>query len=162
MGQAELILVMPVVVKTPSKRRRRLRQSVFIGLSLPRNRTPGGGGCKRSGEDIWFHTAAGAAIFAFTLYASAFSEFYLPLMALVWLLILRGIAIEFRNQIQNAVWERSWDVGFSASSTLVLILFRRGAGKPWSAACPSIGRATSVFRSGTFFLSVRTRASKPS
>jgi len=38
-------------------------------------------------------------------------------------------------------------------------LVRRGTGKPCSAACPSIGRAISVFRSGTAFLSVRTRAS---
>ena len=66
--------------------------------------------------------------FAFTLCASAFSGFYLPLMALVWLLILRGIAIEFRNQIQNAVWERLWDVVFSASSTLVVISFGAALG----------------------------------
>jgi cytochrome bd ubiquinol oxidase subunit II len=49
-------------------------------------------------------------------------------MALVWLLILRGIAIEFRNQIQNAAWERLWDVVFSASSTLVVISFGAALG----------------------------------
>jgi hypothetical protein len=49
-------------------------------------------------------------------------------MALVWLLILRGIAIEFRNQIQNAAWERLWDVVFSASSTLIVISFGAALG----------------------------------
>jgi len=49
-------------------------------------------------------------------------------MALVWLLFLRGIAIEFRNQIQDAVWERLWDVVFSASSTLVVISFGAALG----------------------------------
>jgi cytochrome bd-type quinol oxidase subunit 2 len=57
-----------------------------------------------------------------------FSGFYLPLMALGWLLILRGIAIEFRNQIQNAAWERLWDAVFSASSTLVVISFGAALG----------------------------------
>ena len=35
------------------------------------------------------------------LYASAFSGFYLPLMMVLWLLMLRGIAIEFRSHIDS-------------------------------------------------------------
>jgi Cytochrome bd terminal oxidase subunit II len=129
MGQAELILVMPVVVKAPSKRCRRLRRSVFIGLSLPRNRSTrqDGEGCKRSGEDIWFH-AARRADFAFTLYASTPSRFLLPLMALVWLLILRGTCDRVPHHIQNAAWEPFWDVVFSASSTLAVISFGAALG----------------------------------
>ena len=125
MGQAELILVMAVVVKAPSKRRRRLRRSVFIGLSLPRNRTTRRGRLQQIRRGYQVPYRGRRDDFAFTLCASAFSGFYLPLMALVWLLILRGIAIEFRNQIQNAAWERLWDVVFSASSTLVVISLAR-------------------------------------
>lgn len=128
MGQAELILVMPVVVKAPSKRRRRLRRSVFIGLSLPRNRTTRRGRLQQIRRGYQVPYRGRRDDFAFTLCASAFSGFYLPLMALVWLLILRGIAIEFRNQIQNAAWERLWDVVFSASSTLVVISFGAALG----------------------------------
>ena len=132
MGQAELILVMPVVVKAPSKRRRRLRRSVFIGLSLPRIRTTRWGRLQQIRRGYQVPYRGRRDDFAFTLCASAFSGFYLPLMALVWLLILRGIAIEFRNQIQNAAWERLWDVVFSASSTLVVVSFgaARGNGGP--------------------------------
>lgn len=128
MGQAELILVMPVVVKAPSKRRRRLRRSVFIGLSLPRNRTTRRGRLQQIRRGYQVPYRGRRDDFAFTLCASAFSGFYRPLMALVWLLILRGIAIEFRNQIQNAAWERLWDVVFSASSTLVVISFGAALG----------------------------------
>lgn len=150
---------MPVVVKAPSKRRRRLRRSVLIGLSLPRNRTTRLGRLQQIRRGYQVPYRGRRDVFAFTLCASAFSGFYLPRMALVWLLILRGIAIEFRNQIQNAAWERLWDVcvlGFEHTSC---DLVRRGAGKPWSAACPSIGRAIAVFGSGTVFPLVRTRAS---
>jgi len=63
------------------------------------------------GNEVWLLAAGGTLYFAFpTLYASSFSGFYLPLMMVLWLLILRGIAIEFRNQIQSAVWQPFWDV----------------------------------------------------
>ena len=62
-------------------------------------------------------------------------------MVLVWLLILSGIEIEFRNHIHNAVWGPLWDVGFSASSTLAVISFRRGAGKRGPRRAPrSVGQ----------------------
>ena len=50
------------------------------------------------GNEVWL-VAAGTTLFlAFPkLYAASFSGFYLPLMMVLWLLILRGIAIEFRG-----------------------------------------------------------------
>ena len=45
------------------------------------------------GNEVWLLAAGGTIFFAFpALYASSFS-FYLPLMIVLWLLILRGIAI---------------------------------------------------------------------
>ena len=62
--------------------------------------------------------------FAFpTLYASSFSGFYLPLMIVLWLLILRGIAIEFRNQIDSPAWTPLWDVVFSGASLLLIVVY---------------------------------------
>src|SRR5216683_1726939 len=50
------------------------------------------------GNEVWLVASAGTLYFAFpALYASAFSGFYLPLMIVLWLLILRGTSIEFRN-----------------------------------------------------------------
>ncbi len=57
------------------------------------------------GNEVWLIAAGGTLYFAFpALYASAFSGFYLPLMIVLWLLILRGASIEFRNHIKSAVW----------------------------------------------------------
>ena len=45
------------------------------------------------GNEVWLLAGGGTLYFAFPLlYASAFSGFYLPLMIVLWLLILRGIS----------------------------------------------------------------------
>src|SRR5271169_262592 len=69
------------------------------------------------GNEVWLLAAGGTLFFAFpALYASGFSGFYLPLMIVLWLLILRGISIEFRGHLTTAVWLRFWDVVFSGAS----------------------------------------------
>src|SRR5574339_458830 len=70
------------------------------------------------GNEVWLLAAGGTLYFAFPqLYASSFSGFYLPLMIVLWLLILRGIAIEFRNHLQSSAWGTLWDVVFAGAST---------------------------------------------
>ena len=50
------------------------------------------------GNEVWLLAGGGVLYFAFPpLYASSFSGFYLPLMIVLWLAILRGIAVEFRR-----------------------------------------------------------------
>ena len=57
------------------------------------------------GNEVWLVAAGGVLFLAFPiLYASSFSGFYLALMIVLWLLILRGISIEFRNHIDNPLW----------------------------------------------------------
>ena len=57
------------------------------------------------------------------LYASSFSGFYLPLNIVLWLLVLRGIGIEFRMHIENHVWRSLFDGFFAISSALLAIFF---------------------------------------
>src|ERR1700724_3211830 len=65
------------------------------------------------GNEGWLIPAGGTLFFAFpAVYASSFSGFYLPLMIVLWLLILRGASIEFRNHIKSAVWDPFWDFLF--------------------------------------------------
>src|SRR6202046_3798676 len=74
------------------------------------------------GNEVWLLAAGGTLYFAFpVLYASSFSGFYLPLMMGLWVLILRGASIEFRNHVQSAVWIPLWDFLFCASSALLAI-----------------------------------------
>jgi len=47
------------------------------------------------GNEVWLLAGGGTLYFAFPLlYASAFSGFYLALMVVLWLLIIRGASIE--------------------------------------------------------------------
>jgi cytochrome d ubiquinol oxidase subunit II len=81
------------------------------------------------GNEVWLLAAGGTLYFAFpALYASGFSGFYLPLMIVLWLLILRGIAVEFRGQLTSAVWLKFWDVAFSGASLLLAVFFGAALG----------------------------------
>src|SRR6202035_1676901 len=65
------------------------------------------------GNEVWLIAGGGTLYFAFPgLYASSFSGFYLPLMIVLWLLMLRGISIEVRTHIDSPVWTPFWDVIF--------------------------------------------------
>ena len=81
------------------------------------------------GNEVWLLAAGGTLYFAFPqLYASSFSGFYLPLMIVLWLLILRGVGIEFRTHIDNPVWQGFFDVVFFGASTLLTIFFGAALG----------------------------------
>ncbi len=81
------------------------------------------------GNEVWLLAAGGTLYFAFpALYASGFSGFYLPLMMVLWLLILRGISIEFRNSVESPVWIPFWDAVFSLASGLLVIFYGAALG----------------------------------
>lgn len=81
------------------------------------------------GNEVWLLAAGGTLYFAFPLlYASSFSGFYLPLMMVLWLLMLRGIGIELRAHMQNPVWRGFFDVVFCVSSLLLTIFFGAALG----------------------------------
>src|ERR1700730_5360457 len=72
------------------------------------------------GNEVWLIAAGGTLYFAFPrLYASSFSGFYLPLTIVLWLLILRGVGIEFRSHVGGPIWSAIWDAAFSFSSILL-------------------------------------------
>src|SRR5450755_2995335 len=69
------------------------------------------------GNEVWLLAAGGTLYFAFPqLYASSFSGFYLPLTIVLWLLMLRGIGIEFRSYLSIGLWTSFFDVIFSVAS----------------------------------------------
>jgi len=96
------------------------------------------------GNEVWLIAAGGTLYFAFpALYASGFSGFYLPLMMVLWLLILRGTSIEFRNHIRSAVWSPLWDFLFNGSSLLLAVFY--------GAALANVVRGVPLDSSGYFF-----------
>jgi cytochrome d ubiquinol oxidase subunit II len=81
------------------------------------------------GNEVWLLAAGGTLYFAFPLlYASSFSGFYLPLMIVLWLLMLRGIGIELRTHMDNPVWRGFFDFVFCTSSALLTIFFGAALG----------------------------------
>jgi cytochrome d ubiquinol oxidase subunit II len=96
------------------------------------------------GNEVWLIAGGGTLFFAFPiLYASSFSGFYLPLTIVLWLLILRGISIEFRSLIAGPVWSPFWDLTFCLSSALLAIFF--------GAALGNVVRGVPLDAQGYFF-----------
>src|ERR1700693_4009970 len=76
------------------------------------------------GNEVWLIAAGGTLFFAFPLlYASGFSGFYLPLIIVLWLLMIRGLSIELRSHFQNPVWSAFWDGMFFLGSALLAVFY---------------------------------------
>jgi cytochrome d ubiquinol oxidase subunit II len=69
------------------------------------------------GNEVWLVTGGGALFAAFPeVYAAVFSGFYTAFMLLLFALIFRTVAIEFRSKRQSPGWRQVWDVSFAVSS----------------------------------------------
>jgi len=96
------------------------------------------------GNEVWLLAAGGTLYFAFPqLYASAFSGFYLPLMMVLWLLMLRGLGIELRTHVENVVWQKFFDSLFFLASAMLAIFF--------GAALGNVIRGVPLGQDGYFF-----------
>lgn len=101
------------------------------------------------GNEVWLIAGGGTLYFAFPLlYASGFSGFYLPLMIVLWLLILRGIGIELRMHLESTVWRGFFDGCFAISSLLLTIFY--------GAALGNVIRGVPLNKDGYFFLPLWT------
>ena len=75
------------------------------------------------GNEVWLVTGGGALFAAFpAVYATVFSGFYLAFMLLLFALIFRAVAIEFRSKEPWDWWRRGWDRCFFTGSTLAAFL----------------------------------------
>ena len=96
------------------------------------------------GNEVWLLAGGGTLYFAFPkLYASSFSGFYLPLMIVLWLLIIRGVSIEFHHVVNHPVWKSLWDTLFSFASIMLSIFF--------GAALGNVVRGVPLNADGYFF-----------
>ena len=101
------------------------------------------------GNEVWLLAGGGTLYFAFPLvYASAFSGFYLALMIVLWLLIMRGVGVELRMQINIGVWKSFFDGLFFFSSALLAIFY--------GAALANVIRGVPLQEDGYFFLPLWT------
>lgn len=79
------------------------------------------------GNEVWLLTAGGALFAAFApAYATSFSGFYLAIMLVLFGLIFRAIAVEYRDR--DAKWHKFWDIAFFVGSFLPALLFGAAIG----------------------------------
>jgi cytochrome d ubiquinol oxidase subunit II len=101
------------------------------------------------GNEVWLLAGGGTLYFAFPLvYASAFSGFYLPLMIVLWLLVLRGVSLELRNHIDVGVWRTLLDGLFGIAGALLAVFY--------GAALANVIRGVPLRPDGYFFLPLWT------
>ncbi|XJZ25903.1 cytochrome d ubiquinol oxidase subunit II [Bacillota bacterium Lsc_1132] len=61
-------------------------------------------------NEVWLLTGGGAIFAAFPhWYATMFSGYYIPLLAVLLCLIGRGVSFEFRSKVANPHWTNIWD-----------------------------------------------------
>jgi cytochrome d ubiquinol oxidase subunit II len=77
-----------------------------------------------NGNEVWLITAGGATFAAFPgTYALMFSYLYTPLLLILFALIIRGVAVEFRGMRESNTWQRAWDIAILIGSFLPALLF---------------------------------------
>ncbi len=75
-------------------------------------------------NEVWLLVAGGATFAAFPeWYATMFSGFYLALLLILCGLIVRGMAVEYRNKRDEPAWRARWDWAIVVSSGLVGFLW---------------------------------------
>ena len=77
-----------------------------------------------NGNEVWLLTAGGATFAAFPgTYALMFSYLYTALLLVLFSLIVRGVAIEFRGKVESPSWRKKWDAALVVGSFLPALLF---------------------------------------
>jgi cytochrome d ubiquinol oxidase subunit II len=99
------------------------------------------------GNEVWLITAAAGMFAAFPgWYATLFSTLYLPLLAILFGMIVRVVAIEWRGKIDDAKWRALADFGIAAGSWLPAVL--------WGVAFAVLVRGLPVDANGHVHLSI--------
>lgn len=76
------------------------------------------------GNEVWLITAGGATFAAFpTTYALMFSYLYSALLIILFALIFRGVAFEFRGKVDSDGWRKGWDIAIFLGSFIPALLF---------------------------------------
>ncbi len=116
------------------------------------------------GNEVWLVTGGGALFAAFPhVYATVFSGFYTALMILLFMLIFRAVAIEFRSKQPMKWWRQMWDVAFSVASILIAFLAGVAVGNlitgiPLNAEKEFIGNFWTLINPYTLLVGVTTVA----
>jgi len=80
-------------------------------------------------NEVWMVATGGVMFVAFPrVMAISFPAYYLALFLVLWTLILRGIALEFRGHLPSDLWRAFWDFVLAVANILLAILFGAAIG----------------------------------
>ncbi|MEY2341284.1 cytochrome d ubiquinol oxidase subunit II [Acidithiobacillus sp. IBUN Pt1247-S3] len=81
------------------------------------------------GNQVWFILGGGAIFAAFpSLYATSFSVFYIVMILLLFSMIMRPVAFEYRSKVPAQKWRDTWDWVFLLSGALPMIIYGAAIG----------------------------------
>jgi len=102
---------------------------IVAKTNAERRRVLGAIGPFWDGNEVWLLASGGALFVAFPkALAAGLSGFYFAIFLVLWALILRGVAIEFRSHVEAPLWRAFWDTTFSVASASLAILFGAALG----------------------------------
>ncbi len=102
------------------------------------------------GNEVWLLAAGGVLFLAFPkVLAAGLSGFYLAIFLVLWVLILRGVAIELRSHVADGMWRGFWDAAFAVASTLAPVLFGAALGNVLRGVPLDAGRLVRAARSSS-------------
>ncbi len=112
------------------------------------------------GNEVWLVVVLGALLAGFTpVYATLLTGFYTPTMILIFFLIFRAVAIEFRSKLPSPYWRSSWDCAFAFSSLAMAFVLGTGVGNlilgvPLTDDLVFVGSLSLFFRSDALLVGV--------
>ena len=81
------------------------------------------------GNQVWFVLGGGAIFAAWPLvYATAFSGLYIVMLMLLWSMIIRPLAFEYRGKRDTARWRNAWDLCLFISGFVPMLVFGAAIG----------------------------------
>ncbi|MBK3332355.1 cytochrome d ubiquinol oxidase subunit II [Persephonella atlantica] len=76
------------------------------------------------GNEVWLIAGGGMLFAAFPIvYAASFSGFYIAIFVVLWALIGRAVAFEYRNKKDSKLWKNIWDWIYWVGNTVPAFLF---------------------------------------
>jgi len=76
------------------------------------------------GNEVWLIAGGGMLFAAFpVVYAASFSGFYLAILIVLWALIGRAVAFEYRNKKESPTWRKTWDWIYWIGNFVPALLF---------------------------------------
>jgi cytochrome d ubiquinol oxidase subunit II len=101
-------MLLPVVAKSDSERR------ILLNTVGP----------VWEGNQVWLILGGGAIFAAWpSLYAAAFSGFYLAMFLVLCALILRPVGFKFRSKIESPRWRNTWDTALFIAGFVPALIF---------------------------------------